>query len=250
MRNLLLSAVAAGLLLTWGNSVQAQDDLRAIIARAVQAHGGEDKLLKFKAEQVTARGTIQLGGDTITFTAETYVQLPNQFKNILRFVGKDRKGVLIQVLDGDQGWLKLDDQTMPFDKSLLAETQETIYLHRVSRLTTLLRDNSFTLAPLGESKVNNVTVVGIKVSSKGHKDVHLYFDKASGLLVKTERRALDSTSKKEVLQEEFFSDFKEVHGIRRPMKLVVHQEGKKFMEGEMIDIKQIDKFDASVFAKP
>lgn len=250
MRIITSSALTVVLFLVWGSTLRAQDDLRAVIARAVQAHGGEDKLLQFKAEQVMARGTIQLGGDTISFTAETFVQLPNQFKNILRFMGKDRKGVLIQVLDGDKGWIRLDDQTTPFTDQLLAETKETMYLHRISRLTNLLRDNSFKLAALGESKINNLTVIGIKVSSAGHKDVHLYFDKTSGLLVKTERRALDSASKKEVLQEEFFSDFKEVNGIRRPMKIVVHQDGKKFMEGEMIDLKQVEKLDDSVFAKP
>jgi hypothetical protein len=92
--------------------------------------------------------------------------------------------------------------------------------------------------------------VGVKVSSKGHRDVTLYFDKGSGLLVKTERRALDPKSKQEVPEERVISDYRDLDGLQSPRKAVVTMDGKKVMEAEATEVKFLDKLDDSVFARP
>jgi hypothetical protein len=243
-----LFGLAAGLLLTASATVRAQDNVKAIITKAIQAHGGEAALAKFSAEQARAKGSIFVDGKTIAFTAETSVQLPGQFKNVMQYEVQGKKGTLVQVLDGDKGWLSIDGDTKPLDGARLTETRETMYVHGAGRLLPLLKE-AFQLTMLPETKVNGQPALGIKVASKGHKDINLYFDKAAGLLVKTERRTLNNAGK-EVLQEEFFSDFKEINGVKRPMKITVVQDGNKFMEGEMTEIKQTDKLPPSTFAKP
>ena len=92
--------------------------------------------------------------------------------------------------------------------------------------------------------------MGVKVSSKGHRDVDLYFDKETGLLVKTEGRVKDDMSGQEVTEESFHSEYKEVQGTKQAHKFVVKRNGKLFMEGEATGVELSEKLDASTFAKP
>jgi hypothetical protein len=80
--------------------------------------------------------------------------------------------------------------------------------------------------------------------------VSLYFDKATGYLVHSTRKALDGSGKKEVQHEEFFTDFKDMNRIKRPTKILITQDGKKFMEGELVEIKPVAKFPEGTFAQP
>jgi hypothetical protein len=113
-----------------------------------------------------------------------------------------------------------------------------------------LKDKQFKLATIGEIKVEKRTALGVKVSSKGHRDVDLYFDKETGLLVKTEHIAKDDMSGQEVTEESFPSDYKDVQGTKQPMKFVVKRSGKLFMDGEATEVKMYEKLDASLFEKP
>ena len=90
----------------------------------------------------------------------------------------------------------------------------------------------------------------MKVTRKGRRDIDLYFDKESGLLVKTETRVKDEGSGQEVSEETFVTDYKEVQGVKQATRFTINRDGKPFMEGEATDIGLAEKLDASVFAKP
>ena len=52
-----------------------------------------------------------------------------------------------------------------------------------------------TLAALGESKVGDRPALGVRISVKGRKDLRFFFDKESGLLVKSEHILDDGNGK-------------------------------------------------------
>jgi hypothetical protein len=87
------------------------------------------------------------------------------------------------------------------------------------------------------------------VSAKGKLDVNLYFDKVTGLLVKTERRAL-GLNQEEIALETFFTDYKEVDGVKYPMTLVLHHDGKPYMKQAVTEVRFEDQIDDSDFARP
>ena len=68
--------------------------------------------------------------------------------------------------------------------------------------------------------------------SRGHKDVVLRFDRMSGLLIGAERRTLDPNTLREVVQEEIYGDYKDVAGLKKPMKVTVNKDGKKYLQAE------------------
>src|SRR5207253_9470400 len=107
---------------------------------------------------------------------------------------------------------------------------------------------TFDLTTLGESKVNDKPVVGVKVAAENHRELKMFFDKESSLLLKTEH-TLDESGK-EVVQEEYYSDYKEIEGYQRPRKLVVFRQGKKILEAELVEVTYLDKVDETLFTKP
>jgi hypothetical protein len=238
----------AGLFLS-AAQVRAQDDPRAIVDRAVKAHGGRDVLTKVKAEEVKAKGTLFFEGVSVPYTVETVVVLPNQFRNVMKVTVLGEESTQVMVLNGDKAWVTLNGQSQPVSEKARAEMEETKYADQVTMMTPLLDDKKFQLSALGEKKVQNRPVVGVKVSATGHRDIELYFDKETGLLAKVKRMALNPNMVAAV-QEEYWSDFKDTAGVKRPRKVQVYQDGKLFMEGDLTDVKYPDQVDKSLFEKP
>jgi hypothetical protein len=112
------------------------------------------------------------------------------------------------------------------------------------------KKTGYKLSPLGEVKVHDKPAVGVRVASEGYRDVNLFFDKASGLLVKTEARTTDVQSGEEKTEEKLLSDYKETEGVQRPGKVVVLRDGKKLLTLQIDEIKAVDKFDKDFFTKP
>src|SRR5208283_1520185 len=108
MRHILLPALAAGLLLGIAERGLAQDDARILVEKAIKAHGGEKNLTRFKAERAKARGVFYKGDTETPFTAESIVQLPSHFRNTTHFKDQGREVTLVQLLNGDRGWVMVN----------------------------------------------------------------------------------------------------------------------------------------------
>jgi hypothetical protein len=241
------SLIIALLLFTSGTGRAADEDVKAIIDKAIKAHGGADKLNQDKASVAKNQGTIDLAGG-IKFTEETTVQL-DRIKSVLDLEVKGQTVRQTTVYNGEKAWLNVLNMTTELEGKALEEVKESAYLLRVSRLTAL-KDKPYELSALGEIKVNDRPAVGVKVSSKGHRDVNLFFDKETGLVAKIERRGVDPMTEKEFTEERIITEYQEKDGVKFPKKAVINRDGKKFIELEVLEIKTRDKFEDSEFAKP
>lgn len=247
MRKLLLAACVAAL--SFGPAFASPaDEAQAIIERAIKAHGGLDRLSRVHADRVMNKGFLIVNGKETPFLAETTVQLPGQFRNVIHLQG-DRKTVFVQILNGDKIYFTIDGQPQKVDDSLSAEVHETMQLNQAVRLVPLLMDKAYTLEPLGEVTVDGQAALGVKAIARGRREVRLFFNKETGLLAKTEHTTDDGAGK-EIVQEEIYSNFEDVQGYRRPMKLAAYRNSKKVMEAEVLEVKYLDKADDAEFAKP
>ncbi|MBA4066156.1 MAG: hypothetical protein C0501_21050 [Isosphaera sp.] len=224
-------------------------DARALVEKAVKAHGGQDKLEKFAAVTTAFKGKFLAMGQAIDMAGEVVTQGADQVKVDVEVEAGGQKVRVVNVFNKDKGWMKLGDETKEMDKDEVAEAKEQAYAGWVATLDPLT-GKAFTLATVGEAKVNDRPALGVKVSRKDRRDVDLYFDKETGLLVKSETRVKDEGSGQEVTQETFYDGYKEVQGTKQAMKFTVKRDGKPFMEGEATEVTLAEKLDASVFAKP
>lgn len=248
MRSIL--AALAPLALIAGTAYAQEMAPRAIITKAVQAHGGFDQLAKIRADRVKMKGSLLLGGKPVAFAGEIMVQLPDRYKNTTTLLTDNKNLTLVHIVNGQQVWVTLDGQPQKVDDPALTNMRETMALARAIRLVPLLLDRNYQLTALGESKVGDRAALGVKVSVKGCKDIALFFDKETSLLIKSEHRVDDDKAGKEVTQEEYYSDFRELGGFKRPIKMAVYRKGAKIMEAELLDVKYFDGLPDAEFAKP
>jgi hypothetical protein len=98
--------------------------------------------------------------------------------------------------------------------------------------------------------VDDKPALGVKVSAKGRKDVTLYFDKATGLLVRYDHTVRAEGTGQEVTEENYPAGYKDVQGTRQAMKFTTKRDGKLHVEGEVTDLQLHETLDDGVFAKP
>jgi hypothetical protein len=250
MRAFLVRILVAGVILALGGRLLAEDSAQAVIEKAVKAHGGKEALGKIKNERVTTRGTLYAAGLSVRFTAETTVQLPGRFKNLMHLsVPGGGEQTVIQVLDGDKAWMTVDGKPQDVGEKLRAEMDESRYTEHATMLAPLLDEKEFRLMSLGDKQIDGRATIGVKVTAMGHRDIELYFDKESGLLAMTKRMAVNARMQPAV-QEEHWSDYGKAGDIMRPGKFTVYQDGKKVTEGEVVDTTFPDKLDENTFSKP
>jgi hypothetical protein len=249
--------VAISLVLIGINSSPADDqaNARAIVDKYLTALGGQEKLAKIKAVTLKGKGKFfGLGGDGIDYIGEWAFQGMNQFRLILEIEIMGQKINQTIVVNGDKGWVKINTMLKEMDKETLAEQKEQLYANVVVyAMPQMLKDKSIELSTLGEIEIDKKPAVGVRVSSKGHRDLNLYFDRDSGLMVKGEWRVKDLEGLqggKEVTQEVFVSDYKEVEGIKQGMKAAIKWDGKPYVDAEFSDFKIDEKLDDSLFSKP
>jgi hypothetical protein len=254
MRRILILTVSTCAILAFTTLARADDaaDAKALVQKALKACGGEDKLSKVKAMTMKSKGTYYGMGDGIAYTETTSWQFPDKVRAEIKAEVNGEKFTLIEVFNADKAWESTNGKTEELTKDALAESKESMYLHKVAMLYPLL-DKGYTLTPIGEVKVGDKPAVGVKVAHKDHRDINLLFDKKTSLLIKTETQVKDLTDKdkpKEVTQESFFDDYKDVDGIPEPHKMTIKRDGKKFVEAEMTEIKIVDKLEDKLFEKP
>jgi hypothetical protein len=245
----LLPLAAVALLSGPAGGARAGDGVRAVIDRAIQAVGGAERIDRVKAGRTQTRGTLHRGGKTFDFTQETFYQWPDQFKGVLALEGGGKKLTITTVSSGDKGWVNFAGRTKELEDRALDEANEERNLANIGRLTSL-SDRTFELAALAEVTMTGRPTVGVKVMSRGYRDVSLYFDKNTGLLVMTQRYGVDASSGKEFREEKVLSDYRDVDGLKSPRRVVIYRDGKTYMEVEVTGVKYLEKLDESVFAKP
>lgn len=244
------------LVLMFAGPAQAGESPRAVIERAIAAHGGQARLGAVRADKVKLKGTLHVGSASLPFTNDLTVQLPGQYKSVVTIDENGRSRTVVHILDQDRATVLLDDQPQPIAGVHLTQLKQTLQLDSAMRLVPLLSDPVFTLRSLPEVRYNGQgpgtgqqVITGVRVQGKSQRDLDLYFDKPSGLLVKSVHR-LDGPGGKDVVQEAYYGDYREMGGFRRPGKVIVFRDGKKVMEAQLIDARRFDRIDPSEFTRP
>jgi outer membrane lipoprotein-sorting protein len=254
MQRILCGILTLGLALALTGLLRADDaaDMKALVDKAIKAHGGADKINKYKGTTLKMKGKVHAMGAAFEYTGEVLSQAPDKFKLTIDTEIMGQKFQQVQVLNGDKGWVfnSIQNQTTELDKDMMAEAREELYAGAVETLVPLT-GKEYKLSPLGEVKVGDRTTTGVRVSQEGHRDINLFFDKEKHQLLKVERTVKDfMAGGQEVRQETIYSDYKDVEGVATAHKFDVKRDGKDFVDGELTEVKLHEKLDDSLFTKP
>jgi hypothetical protein len=242
MRTILSVALTVALIPT----ARGQDQARAIVEKAIEAHGGAATLDKYPAGRAKSKGTISLHGTDYPFTLERVFQAPNRLRITSEVVIMNIHRPVTYAIDRNTVTAVAGGFAQELPKSQIEELRTALYVQTLIRLTPLLKDKSYRLAAAGEKKIEGQAAIGVTVSSDGHKDVKLYFDKLTNLLVAVERPGFDDRGKP-VEHTEIYGSYRETNGLKYPTKTLVKQNGKRYLESETIEFKPLEKVDSREF---
>jgi hypothetical protein len=233
---------------------------RAVIERAVKALGGEEVLKRRVGVRMKVKGKFFLpDGPAPEFPleGETLTQPGPRTRLTFHIDLAGNKVDAVIVLDGANSWQSVYGRVQDLGPEQRKSMGLSTYADRVTSLLPLLNDKGFTLTPLAEAKVEGRPAVGVKVSAKDRPDISLYFDKASGLLVKYAYRSPPLGSfpgaEKENLHETILSDYRRLDhtgaDVRALKAATVGTDGPALLEylrGQTPDAARLAKVKALV----
>jgi len=245
---MLLPALALGLLVGVAGRSAAQDDAKEIIRKAIAAHGGAEKLEKFKGARSASKGSISIMGMDLDFTADMVSQFPDKQKTTIKLEVMGNAATIVQLLNGDKMSLTVNGMPAPLMDAQKDSLKQSLALQKVMNLTPLLSDKSYELKAIPGTKVGDKDTVGVEVKGKDLKECKVYFDKDTNLIARVDHKGMDPTGMNEVDQQVTLSDYKDVQGVKKPMKTVMTHDKQKFMESTVTKVELSEKIDDKEFS--
>ena len=227
------------------SAARGEDAVQALIEKASQAHGGP-ALDKYPAGRAKAKGTIVLKGNEYPFTVERVYHVPGKFRItsevVIMGVGRPVTcAVFGNTISANAGGLP---QELP--KSQIDELRTAVHVQAIARLTPLLKDKKYKLSSAQDKSFEGKPTFGVTVSAEGYKDVRLYFDRQTNMLVAIERMGFDELGKP-TEHLDLFSDYREINGLKYPTRTLVKQNGKRYLDSETTEFKPLEKVDSREF---
>lgn len=244
------AALSILVLLAAAHAARAQDDAKDLVEKAIRAHGGETAVAKLKSVRVKVEGEVELspGAPPVPIVFEDVWRLPDRYKTTSSLTLQGQKVTQTLCINGNEGWAAVNGQVQPLPPQGFKEMKEQKWAEDFDRLLPL-RDKSLKLTRIMDSKVDDRPLAGIEVEAEGHRQVRLYFDKESGLLVKREQEVMGETGKL-VAQSVVFSGFEDKGGVKHWTKITAYRDGQRYISATLRQLEIDRKNDATEFAKP
>ncbi len=249
MRSLLLPIAA---LFLFSSGIRADDaaDARAIVEKGITASGQKpgDKAVAMTWKD---KGKFSAGGMAMAYTGEFAFQGPDKYRFAVTAELEGMNLTFIAIANGAKAWESALGMTQEMSPEKLEYFLDQTYAMNVTSLLPLLADKEFKLATAGEKDVNGKKATAVTVTRDKKPTITLYFDKASGLLVKSELKVKDEFQGfKEVQEEVYYDEYKDVGGRKFFGKMKVVRDGKPMIESTISEQKTAEKLDAKLFEKP
>ena len=233
-----------------GMAARAQEPRpEEIIDKAIRAHGGEERLAGLSAFTLKERMAYP---DAATWDTQVVVQLPGRYRWERTTSSEGKSTTTLIVLDGEQGWMKLNDVVTPYPKTFIASIWKYTIPYEgprsILRLRARQRNAACHISTAGEGTVEGRPAVGLRMKLEGGPEATWYFDKETGLLLKTEQRTKRFEGEDNVL-ETLYGDYQTFDGFLMARKVTSRREGKLALTTELIDFKVATPSEGA-FAKP
>jgi hypothetical protein len=221
----------------------------AIVDKGIKALGGEEKLKKAVAMSWKTKGLMSIQGNDIDFSSQAMAQGIDKIKSELEldFNGNAMKATV--VMSGDKGWRRFGDNTMEMDNDAIANEKHSLAMQLIPVTLLALKGKDFKLASVPEQKVADKPALGVKITEPSGKEFTLFFDKESGLPVKSVGKIVGWQGEENEV-ETTYANYKEFDGIKKATKVKSKRDGEPFMESEISDFKVLDKAPAETFVEP
>jgi hypothetical protein len=225
------------------------EEPRAVLERAIRAHGGEARIARTKIGRIQAKVTGNFGpGGKLDATWEEIFDLPNRFRRTIegQYGGKSIHWEF--VVNGMVGWNR-EGEGAPQEFPVQEPVPPEGHWHTALLQLVALQDKEFRLTPLADQSKDGRTLVGIRVASP-RGEAELYFDKSTNLLARARQPLPNVLPGRVMIGEISYEDYREVGGVRYPMHMRFSNGDTFTPDFQLTAVEFLDKIDDSAFAKP
>ncbi len=131
-------------------------------------------------------------------------------------------------MQSPQGRLPLPAPQLRQSRSALFRLREAVLLSD--------RDPARTINFIEQSENGGTTADVIEISTQDGQSVRLWIDTASGEVLKNVYKGEGLGGPGSTI-EELYSDYREVEGIQVPFKITILQDGSKYLDAEVVEVK-------------
>lgn len=209
--------------------------LDAVLAKYVAAIGGRDAQRRITSR--VSKGRVDVPGVSFGGKVEVYAKAPNKS---LTVIDVEPAGVMTQGFDGRTGWRNGSETANGIERAALVDAD----FYREIKL----KEQYTRIRLIGKVKEGFRQVYLVEGTRAGGVTENLYFDVENGLLV---RRDVSRRSAKGfvVRTEVYFSDWRNVDGVKVPFKITQAIQNTTFVI-TLEDVKQNVPLDDAIFLRP
>jgi hypothetical protein len=229
---------------------------RQTVLDAVAASLGNANRAKFDTGRTTTRVlSDQPVGATVDATIVDTFQLPGRLRRELNAVARQanrapEKVAAVYIWNGDRGWRTAEDGS-------LMPVTSTVPAHNLFPDPYLLvLENAAApdavLLPNGESTWDGRRAVSVRAQNPGSAARELFFDADSKLLIGGRGEMPDPMTGRvtNTSVNITFSDFRDIHRARLPMRMVTEMQGRRLFDVSVLDFKPLENVDERLFLGP
>jgi zinc protease len=217
---------------------QSPDGRQALIAKAIAAKGGLDRLQQIQSLRADATTKVSDRQTTGTISTVTLIQYPDRYR--VEAVADGRR--IVQVYADGHYWI----QDAQGAREAPVSARDEIHASIQRDVVPLLLRAAAGKLTLSDARSDDEALAAVAVGGDGMNPVTLFVDRTSGLIVREQYAASDGAG---VVQERY-SDYRAVNGVQVAFKTVVERPGAPLIERVVEQIRFNIPLQASLFVRP
>jgi hypothetical protein len=213
--------------------------VKELIARAVQAKGGLEKLRSIRTVKVVGSTAVLDGERRVEVRTTISIRYPGAF----RVDAETPAGPVAQVFSGGEYWIHDARGTRTAPPQVAEDIRGNVQRDAVSLLLAL-SSGRVAVKRLPDERDAGRVLPALEASGAGMAPVVLVLDPETSLIRKERYRANGTTV------EEEYSDYRSVNGVQVAFRATVRRDGAALLERVLQTVEMNVPLAASLFSKP
>ena len=216
---------------------------KEILAAAVEAHGGLEKLQAVKNMVMEARTSANSPAGPMQIEATSYYVYPDKFRQDLKLP----QGEMAYVFDGTSGFALTPMGVQPIPPQLATTFKDAVFRETLWLLTNLSQ-NDISIQYAGTEAVGDKSASILLIPQPSGVMMKLFVSEDTQYVVKLSYP--DASQGVTVNRETLMADYRDVDGVKVPYHVVQNVDGQPFSDSRVTSITLNAELDASLFQEP
>lgn len=216
---------------------------KEIVAMAVEAHGGLEKLQAVKNIVVEGRTAANSPMGPMNLDVKIYQVYPDKLRQDIKMP----QGEMSVAFDGTSGFALTPMGPQPLPPEMTASLKDGIFREPIWLLANLMQDNG-SVQHAGTEEVMGKSTAILLVKQPSGEMLKVFISEETHYIVKMEFRETEQGVA--LNKESLMDDYRDVNGVKIPYHVVQNVEGEQFTETRISSVTLNAELDESLFQEP